>query len=162
MLFVAVAAIHGVQPRLLPGHQAMDLLWIFAFALAFPSPFLVQSVLVIATTGLALTSQTGPGPVAATNATVLIAGCGLALLVAGLRNREERELFWARESIVHGIVRICSWCRRLADNGGRWSSFEQYITGDMNHRFSHGMCESCEETMLASDTGANLGRRATD
>ncbi len=44
---------------------------------------------------------------------------------------------------LHGIVPICSSCRKIRDEQGTWHRLESYLTERTNAEFSHGLCPSC-------------------
>lgn len=44
------------------------------------------------------------------------------------------------------ILPICSYCRRVRDDGDYWESVEAYVSRFTNTRFSHGICPTCFAT----------------
>lgn len=53
----------------------------------------------------------------------------------------EREL--ARTKILRGLLPICSFCKKIRDDGGYWNQLEQYIASNSQADFSHGLCPDC-------------------
>jgi PAS domain S-box-containing protein len=63
---------------------------------------------------------------------------------------EEREklLHELREALaeiktLHGILNICSYCKRIFNDEGRWEQMELYIRDRSEADFSHGICPDC-------------------
>jgi DNA-binding response OmpR family regulator len=56
-----------------------------------------------------------------------------------------RELQQAlrRISVLQGILRICSHCKRIRDDGGAWHSVEVFVSNHSNAEFSHSICPQC-------------------
>ena len=47
--------------------------------------------------------------------------------------------------VLHGILPICSYCKKIRDEKGSWRQIEQYIYDHSGAQFSHGICEECME-----------------
>ena len=45
--------------------------------------------------------------------------------------------------VLHGYIRVCSACKKIEDDGGRWIAWELYISRHSEADFTHGMCEEC-------------------
>jgi PAS domain S-box-containing protein len=64
--------------------------------------------------------------------------------------REElvRELQTALAEVntLRDILPICSYCRKIRDDGNFWHNVEDYISQHTTSLFSHGICPSCMET----------------
>ena len=48
---------------------------------------------------------------------------------------------------LHGILPICSSCRKIRDDKGAWTQMEAYITEHTDAEFSHGICSECAEKL---------------
>lgn len=48
-----------------------------------------------------------------------------------------------------GIISICSYCRKVRDEDGTWLSIEAYIEKHTGAKFSHGICEDCNEALFS-------------
>ena len=48
---------------------------------------------------------------------------------------------------LQGILPICSYCRKIRDEHGRWRQIEDYVSERSMTEFSHGMCPSCLEAV---------------
>jgi hypothetical protein len=45
--------------------------------------------------------------------------------------------------VLEGMLPICSFCKRIRDEGGRWQQLESYIGQRSRARFSHTFCPEC-------------------
>lgn len=46
---------------------------------------------------------------------------------------------------LHGLIPICSHCKKVRDDKGYWSQIETYISSRSDADFSHGICPECLE-----------------
>ena len=69
----------------------------------------------------------------------LIARLEVAERILGLRE----ELM-----TLEGLLAMCSYCKRIRDTNGAWTSLERYVEARSAARFSHGVCEDCYEKYL--------------
>ncbi len=44
---------------------------------------------------------------------------------------------------LHGIIPICSYCKKIRDDKGAWDIIEAYICDHSDAQFSHGVCPDC-------------------
>jgi hypothetical protein len=44
---------------------------------------------------------------------------------------------------LHGILPICSHCKKIRDDKGAWKQMETYISDHTDAIFSHGICSEC-------------------
>jgi YesN/AraC family two-component response regulator len=65
-------------------------------------------------------------------------------------HQEEREKLIAelQEALaaiktLHGILPICSSCKKIRDDKGSWTQIEAYISEHTDAEFSHGICSEC-------------------
>ncbi len=61
----------------------------------------------------------------------------------------ERILGLQRE--VHqlqGLLPICSYCKRIRDEGEHWCQVEDFVSRRTEAQFSHGICPSCYDTRV--------------
>jgi hypothetical protein len=54
---------------------------------------------------------------------------------------------------VEGLLRICSWCRRVG-HGDEWMSLEVFFRRGFETRTTHGMCPDCHAKAVAEIEGA--------
>jgi hypothetical protein len=52
--------------------------------------------------------------------------------------RQEQQL-----RVLQGLLPICSFCKRIRDEGGDWRQLEAYIASRSAARFSHTFCPDC-------------------
>ena len=45
---------------------------------------------------------------------------------------------------LHGLLRICAWCKRIQDDAGNWHPVEQYIKRHSEVNFTHSICPECQ------------------
>ena len=60
----------------------------------------------------------------------------------------ELERALAEVKQLHGILPICSYCRKIRDNSDYWQTVEQYLATHSEAKFSHGICPLCYETTV--------------
>jgi sigma-B regulation protein RsbU (phosphoserine phosphatase) len=63
-----------------------------------------------------------------------------------------RELEDALASVkqLQGMLPICSYCKKIRDDGNCWEQLEGYISRHSDARFSHGICPDCLKNALKS------------
>ncbi|MDM8539041.1 hypothetical protein QUF70_20000 [Desulfobacterales bacterium HSG17] len=44
---------------------------------------------------------------------------------------------------LHGIIPICSYCKKIRNDHGAWEIIEAYISTHSDAQFSHGACPEC-------------------
>jgi PAS domain S-box-containing protein len=49
----------------------------------------------------------------------------------------------AKVRILKGMLPICSYCKRIRDDDGKWEQLEWYITKRSQAEFSHSICPEC-------------------
>ena len=73
----------------------------------------------------------------------------------------DREAVWMRLRVAERILGysrqirqlsellpICSYCKRIRDDGAYWQQFEAYIQEHTGSHFSHGVCPECFEVQM--------------
>ena len=63
---------------------------------------------------------------------------GITGVLSFLRKRAEGDV-----KVLHGLLPICSYCKKIRDDGGSWEQIERYIADRSAADFSHGMCPEC-------------------
>lgn len=65
------------------------------------------------------------------------------------------ELKNALEKIktLHGLLPICSYCKKIRNDEGAWQQMEVYIRDHSNANFSHGICPDCLSKLYADIDG---------
>ena len=77
----------------------------------------------------------------------------LARLRSALKLKREMDRRKAREQeleqalrevkVLQGLLPICSHCKKIRDDQGRWHMVESYIREHSKVEFSHGICPDC-------------------
>lgn len=68
--------------------------------------------------------------------TLIIALLGLVII------RNTKALF-QRMKYLEDFLPICSSCKKIRDEQGKWQQIETYIHNRSGTRFSHGLCPNC-------------------
>ncbi|MDF1503287.1 PAS domain S-box protein [Roseisolibacter sp. H3M3-2] len=66
---------------------------------------------------------------------------------------EELRTALAEVRTLRELLAICSYCRRIRDDEGRWDSVENYISRHTDTRFTHGICPSCYDREYSAAFG---------
>jgi phosphoserine phosphatase RsbU/P len=76
-----------------------------------------------------------------------------------------RELQYAMSKIheLQELVPICSYCKKIRDDGNYWQQLESYISTRTGVQFSHGVCPQCYQKVIAEleRAGANSQEAVT-
>lgn len=71
------------------------------------------------------------------------AGIDVVILV-GLAMLIDQALHQRRQiRVLEGMLPICSFCKRIRDEGGEWRQLESFIAERSTARFSHTFCQEC-------------------
>ena len=82
-------------------------------------------------------------------------GIRIVLLQRQLAERvAELEEALAHVEELHGILPICSYCKRIRSDADSWHGIEEYVSAHSAARFSHGVCPQCLETVLEPEMEA--------
>ncbi|MBT3231295.1 MAG: DUF3365 domain-containing protein [Calditrichaeota bacterium] len=70
--------------------------------------------------------------------------------------KERAKMFVEREKLIddlkdaidnvktlHGLIPICSGCKKIRDDKGYWNQMESYVKDHTEANFSHGVCPDC-------------------
>ncbi len=52
---------------------------------------------------------------------------------------------------LHGILPICSYCKKIRNDQQYWTQVEQYVSENTEAVFSHGICPQCWEIHVRPD-----------
>ncbi|MBD3181522.1 response regulator [Candidatus Poribacteria bacterium] len=68
----------------------------------------------------------------------------------GKLSKRVKELEEAMNKIkkLHGLLPICSYCKKIRDDKNYWTRVEEYITQRSNAKFSHSVCPECYEKIV--------------
>jgi phosphoserine phosphatase RsbU/P len=76
-------------------------------------------------------------------------GVRMLELQANLSERvRDLEEALARVQQLHGLLPICSYCRKVRDDHNYWQQVENYLAEHSAIEFSHGICPTCFETLI--------------
>lgn len=72
----------------------------------------------------------------------------MSIAVAGLVSErrkltQELQQMLAQVKTLRGLLPICSWCKRIRNDGGYWEEVETYLHDHSEVAFSHGVCPDC-------------------
>ncbi len=68
----------------------------------------------------------------------------------------ELQAALAEAKTLREILPICSYCRKIRDDGNYWHHVEDYISQHTTTMFSHGICPSCMATHPELQLGARV------
>jgi hypothetical protein len=57
-----------------------------------------------------------------------------------------RKVF-ERMRYLEGFLRLCSNCKKVADEEGKWQEIEHFVQKRSEARFSHGICPECAKKL---------------
>ena len=60
----------------------------------------------------------------------------------------EKERLLKENKLLMGLLPICSGCKRIRDENGRWWPLEAYITKHTDADITHTLCNDCSEIYL--------------
>lgn len=55
----------------------------------------------------------------------------------------ELEATLSRVKELHGLLPICSYCKRIRGDDQYWQQVDAYIAAHTDAQFSHGICPPC-------------------
>jgi DNA-binding response OmpR family regulator len=64
---------------------------------------------------------------------------------------EQLEQALARVKQLQGLLPICSYCKKIRDDGNYWRQVEAYITEHSEAVFSHGICPECFDKFVTPE-----------
>jgi DNA-binding response OmpR family regulator len=64
-----------------------------------------------------------------------------------LRQKKELEKALTEIKVLKGLLPICSNCKKIRDDQGRWEPVEVYIRNHSEAKFSHGICPICAKEL---------------
>jgi GAF domain-containing protein len=66
-----------------------------------------------------------------------------------------------KTKMLHGLLPICAWCKRIRDDEGYWFQVERYIKAHSDADFTHGICPECvEKVQMGVASGKHEGTTA--
>ena len=70
------------------------------------------------------------------------------LLVSERDKSAELYRYLSHIKVLEGLLPICSVCKKIRDDRGRWERMESYIAAHSNAQFSHGYCPECAQRAM--------------
>lgn len=62
---------------------------------------------------------------------------------------QELERALAEVRTLSGLLPICSYCKSIRDDSNYWHQVEQYVGKHADVRFTHGICPTCFQGLMA-------------
>jgi sigma-B regulation protein RsbU (phosphoserine phosphatase) len=87
----------------------------------------------------------------------------IIMLQEGLAERVRTlETALAQVKQLQGLLPMCTYCKKVRNDQSYWEQIEVYISERSEATFSHGICPSCRETIVAPELEKwrKLGPRA--
>jgi len=57
--------------------------------------------------------------------------------------------FVQQRHVLHGFLRVCSYCKRIKLDNQKWEQMENYVSQRSRAEFSHGICPDCFQRAVA-------------
>jgi sigma-B regulation protein RsbU (phosphoserine phosphatase) len=64
---------------------------------------------------------------------------------------QELEAALAQIRELRGLLPICAHCKRIRDDRDYWHDVESYVSDHADVQFTHGICPTCLDRVLAED-----------
>ena len=64
-----------------------------------------------------------------------------------------------RVKMLEGILPICSYCKKIRDEDGKWHTIESFIDRTTEAKFSHGICPDCYPAVMAEAESPHQRRK---
>jgi len=68
---------------------------------------------------------------------------------------EELQTALSKVKQLSGLLPICSYCKRIRSDKNYWERVDSYIADHTDAKFSHGICPTCYETVIAEFEGSS-------
>lgn len=87
------------------------------------------------------------------DAAVLRARVDVGIRVLELQNKLARRVKELEEALANvkrlqGLLPICSYCKRVRNDGNYWQQVDMYLAENTDAKLSHGFCPDCFETRV--------------
>ncbi len=73
------------------------------------------------------------------------------LLLARLRVAERILSLHLHAQQLERLLPICSYCKKIRDDGNHWEQLESYMSQVTEFKFSHSICPCCYENIVKPD-----------
>jgi CheY-like chemotaxis protein len=61
---------------------------------------------------------------------------------------KELEVALSRVKQLQGLLPICSYCKKIRNDGNYWQQIDAYFADHSDAQFSHGICPACYEAVV--------------
>jgi len=75
---------------------------------------------------------------------------------------KELEDALARVKLLHGLLPICSYCKKVRDDRNYWQQVESYIEEHSEAQFTHGICPECRTKFVEPELERLRQQRRVD
>lgn len=69
----------------------------------------------------------------------------LAVFAVLIERATEREVLLKQVKVLRGLLPICSFCKKIRNDSGKWEPLEGYIARLSEAEFTHGICPLCAQ-----------------
>jgi AmiR/NasT family two-component response regulator len=90
---------------------------------------------------------------------ITIARARFADLIEMRRLNTQLQEALAKVKTLHGLLPICSNCKKIRDDQGYWQQIEMYIRNHSDAEFSHGICPECTIKLYPPDQFPSLYKK---
>ncbi len=73
-------------------------------------------------------------------------------LLRAITNALEKADLKEQIKTLSGLLPVCAWCKKIADDDGTWHPLEVYIHNHSEAEFTHGICPECSTKMTGDFT----------
>jgi hypothetical protein len=86
-------------------------------------------------------------------ATTIFRGAVIVVMALWFARLSEHERALHRYVLkLEGMLRVCSYCKSIRNETGKWEPFDTFISGRSDAQFSHGFCPTCVERHYADSS----------
>ena len=72
--------------------------------------------------------------------------------------RRAAEQALAEVKVLTGLLPICSYCKKVRNDGNYWEQIETYVSEHSDAQFSHGICPECRDGVVKDQLESWRGR----
>ena len=72
--------------------------------------------------------------------------------------RRAAEQALAEVKALRGLLPICSYCKKVRNDGNYWEQIESYISQHSDAQFSHSICPDCRAGVVKDQLDSWRGR----
>ena len=72
--------------------------------------------------------------------------------------RRAAEQALAEVKALRGLLPMCSYCKKVRNDGSCWEQIETYVSEHSDAQFSHGICPECRDGVVKDQLESWRGR----